>query len=475
MVAILENKVSKIIKIIEEKYLIDISIMILLCVVAQHSFVIKFFGIFILVLLHWKAILKIDLRQIPLFYTIVPSLEIIKFFLLDPNFSSGHIAQFVVGMAYWVASIICFFIIFQKVNEFNSKKIENTIVVFAILNFIFSAIQLLKICYIEGVINPYNTGHDLPYGISTGDLIKGVLNGLQISNGFISSLLVLFFAHKKRIGMMIISLIPFLLCGSNYITIVLLFSLGLYFLFSKNNKYAFSIALVNTIIIVVFYTFVTPLNGIYTYEKVMSIIYSKPIKSEVTAFEDYRVEENKKAEVAKKQPVKFYNLAVESGKNIAYNQSLSMMRKSPKYFLFGTGMGGFSSNIAFNFSGVVDNSAMARTFPHYETPYFAQNHKKVYSEMKSMNMIFHSESNKPFSFYNQLLGEYGIVGFLLFFIFYVGYFLKRLPINGYTISLFCVFLFALHLYYYLELLNLFLFFEVLLFLNIAEKKAKKNV
>jgi hypothetical protein len=136
---------------------------------------------------------------------------------------------------------------------------------------------------------------------------------------------------------------------------------------------------------------------------------------------------------------------------------------------FGAGIGRFSSNIAFNFSGIVDNSAMNRLFPTFQSALFEKNHKSIYAYMKTTHVIFHSESNKPFSSYNQLFGEYGIVGFFLFLLGYILFFIKKVDKRSYSIPVLIALLFALNLNYFFEGLNLLLFFEVIMFLNIKEK------
>lgn len=82
--------------------------------------------------------------------------------------------------------------------------------------------------------------------------------------------------------------------------------------------------------------------------------------------------------------------------------------------------------------------------------------------------MFHSESNRPFSVYNQLLGEYGLVGFLLFILSYLWYFMKRLNRRRFALPILVTLLVLLNIDYLFESLSVLLFVETLLFLDLKE-------
>ncbi len=476
-----------------EKYQIDLTILLILCVVAQHSFLIKFIGIFILAIFHYKVLYKVDFRKIPLFYTLLPSLELIKFFFIDPNYTNGRVVQFLIGMIYWISSLFLCKLIYNQINTKPVINIFRSLKFFTLINFVVSVYQFLKICFIEGVINPYNTGHHHPYGVSSGDLITGLLGGVHLTNVFICLILILFYVHKRNMVFMLLSLIPFLLCGSNYGSMVLLLCLGVYFLISNERMYAFKMSSIIFLIIIAFYGVITPYNAHHTLAKLESIITRKPVVDEAyqqevdnTTLLNYQKGFRDKAHLSKSQMetvermerrkgMILYDFFVVPGKKTSYNQTFSFLKSNPKYLLFGAGLGRFSSNIAFNFSGIVDNSAMHRIFPAYQSPMFEKNHKSIYAYMKTTHVIFHSESNKPFSSYNQLLGEYGLIGFVLFCFGYIWFFMKRANRRTYSIPVIIALLFALNLNYFFEALSLLLFFEVLMFLNVKEKLLNERV
>jgi hypothetical protein len=476
----------------QDKYDLDLSIIITLCIVAQQSFVIKVLGLGILTLLNLSSLKKINLFKIPLFYSIIPFLELIKFFI-NRDFSLGHISIFSVGLVYWIASIIICWIIFDRVNFGQLKAITRSLKLFVLINFIISIFQYIKICIDEGVINPYNTGHHHPYGVSSGDMITGLLQGVHLTNVFVNLILILFFVHQRNFIFLLLSLIPFLLCGSNFGTMVLLFSLFIYFLISFNKKHLFTTSFGIFAIILCFYWLVTPYNALHTYSKLKSIITHRPVVDEeyqqkvdqetTIAYRNKKlkgayINESELAAMKRLEMRKglvIYDFFSEAGKKTSYKQTMHFLKSSHTHLFWGTGIGGFSSNIAFNFSGIVDNSTMNRLFPEYESAYFANNHKSIYAYLKTTHVIFHSESNKPFSVYNQLLGEYGLIGFCTFLFFYILYFLKRVNKRNYAIPVIIAVLFALNLNYFIESLNLLLFFELLMFINIKENIVAERV
>jgi hypothetical protein len=438
--------------------------------VAQHSLVIKCIGVLLLVLLNINLLKEINVFKIPLFYTIIPCLELLKFFFLDSDFSKGHSIQFLVGMSYWLAALVICWIIYSTINSSKTTSVEKTLNFVVLVNFLFSIGQIVRICILEGVLNPYNTGHDHPYGISSGDLIYGIFNGVHITNAFMCVFFAMFYVHKRKYGFLFFALVPLLLCGSNYASIVLFLVLGIYFLLSSRKAYVFKISAVILFVFISFNCLVTPLNASYAYSKIAHIVFGKTIENELLLSKL----DNEKRRWELQSGSSDYDFTKESGKKTSFKQTINFISSSPKYFLFGAGMGRFSSELAFNFSASSNHRLIKENLPKYESDLFATNHQQIYSFLKGAHVGFHSESNKPFSTYNQLIGEYGVLGFVLFFTMYIFYFFKRVDSKNYAIPIMLALLFALNLGYYFEQLNLILLFEILMFLNIKERHQVKT-
>jgi len=481
MLHVLEEKTKN----FNSRFGVNLSLLIALCLVAQHSFVVKFAALAVLVALNIASFKKFNMRDIPLFYVLIAGLEILKFSFINESYTLPHFLQFSMGMVYWISAILLCWIISYNVRQHG--KVPRTLQVVALLNFIFTAYQFIRICLIEGTINPFNTGHNHPYGISTGDLLSGLFHGVHLTNAFVSLFLCLYFIYIKNHLFTFLTLICLLLTGNNYATLV--FGLGAAILFFTSGGKVRRLALIfSGIFTVLFYILITPLNAEYMLEKVAHISATLPNSRRVM-----EQEESQKAagavEIAVADTISPYDIAggtakkivvnsaaadtvfnfvVQSGKVRSYYQTKNFLLSSPAHFLFGAGIGGFSSKLAYNSSGVMEGSSLSKLLPKYETPYFKKNHKALYSFLKTQHIMFHSESNRPFSVYNQLLGEYGVVGFLLFIITYLWYFLKRIHLRRFALPVLLTLLLLFNIDYLFEGLSVLLFVETLLFLDLKE-------
>lgn len=481
MITTIHPKQSSIRSKLNEITRLDINLLIILCIISQHSFAIKSLGLALLLALNISELKNIRPREIPLFYTIIPLLEILKFIFLNEQYSKAHLAQFSVGFSYWICSFVACWFLYNSVKQESAKNISNTLKLFVVLNFCFSIYQYIQICRIEHVINPYNTYHDHPYGISSGDLIYGLFNGVHLPNAVVCLFLLLYYTDKKQIGFALLSAIPLLLTGNNYSTIIYFVSAAVLFITTGENVKRLIIA-GTAVFIIAFYWFVTPLNSKYMGEKLFHVTMTLPNALKDLAQKEapiapqnipvpasHEVNTTTSAQATVQVPPTF-DFDKQSGKIRSYFQTKDYLRSSVKHFFFGSGMGGFSSKLAFNSSGVMEGSSLTKHLPPYQTEAFKKNHKALYSHLKTLHVAYHSEANRPFSVYNQLLGEYGVLGFLVFICGYLWYFMKRFNKRTYALPVFVALLFLLNLDYFIEELNILFFFELLMFIDIKERK-----
>ncbi len=156
------------------------------------------------------------------------------------------------------------------------------------------------------------------------------------------------------------------------------------------------------------------------------------------------------------------------GKIIAWKQTLNYFKQHPSKIITGTGIGNFSSKLAFKTTAL----DIAGSYPEkykYISHDFLANHLDVYLYFFSKEDGLHSITNSPGSVYDWLLSEYGIIGLLAFFLFYIGFFIKKLNLFSYSIP--CILLLSAILFfdYWFEQLSIIIFFELLIFLNMKEK------
>ena len=158
------------------------------------------------------------------------------------------------------------------------------------------------------------------------------------------------------------------------------------------------------------------------------------------------------------------------GKIIAWNQTFDYFKQHPSKIITGTGVGNFSSKLAFKATGMMIAGGYPQRFK-YMNASFVSNHLDLYLYYFTKADGLHSLANSPNSVYNQLLSEYGIIGLLSFFIFYGGFFIRQIKKLTYGIPLLFLLSGIFFVDYWFEQLSIVAFFELLLFLNIKEGAA----
>jgi hypothetical protein len=155
------------------------------------------------------------------------------------------------------------------------------------------------------------------------------------------------------------------------------------------------------------------------------------------------------------------------GKAMGLAQSISFLRNHPQKLITGDGMGNFSSKLAFKVTGL----GLAGKYPAkyaYISADFFPNHLDIYLNFFSKWIGYHSVINNPYSVYDQLLAEYGLVGLLVFTVFYIGFFTRHFKKLTYGIPILIMMMAAFFMDYWFEQLSVVVFFELLLLLNIKE-------
>ena len=155
------------------------------------------------------------------------------------------------------------------------------------------------------------------------------------------------------------------------------------------------------------------------------------------------------------------------GKIITFFQTASFFKQHPAKIIAGTGMGNFSSKLAFRVTAFGFAGGYPQNHAYINTD-FLTNHLDVYLNFFSRRSGLHSLTNSPNSVYDQLLSEYGLLGLLAFAIFYVWFFARHAKTFTYGLPALLLLLMIFFTDYWFEQLSVIVFFELLLFLNIKE-------
>ncbi len=148
------------------------------------------------------------------------------------------------------------------------------------------------------------------------------------------------------------------------------------------------------------------------------------------------------------------------GKQISFEETVQFLQKDKKNLLLGSGIGNFSSRIAFKASAL----GIAGSYPvkyRYIHPLFMMNHLYIYLSYHAQWQIKHSAANTPDSVYNQILGEYGLVGMMLFLILFFGYYFKLAIKLHYALPLLLLLMALFFVEYWFEQLSMVILFELL--------------
>jgi hypothetical protein len=158
------------------------------------------------------------------------------------------------------------------------------------------------------------------------------------------------------------------------------------------------------------------------------------------------------------------------GKWIGFVQLVDFFKEHPSKIFIGNGAANFSSHIAFKATAL----NIAGRYPErlkYVNPDFMNNHLYVYLYYHTQKHSKQAALNIPDSVYGQLLGEYGLIGFLFFVLLYTGYFLKRMWKLTYSIPLLIILLGSFFFEYWFELLSIVVLFEFMFLVNLKESKS----
>ena len=154
-------------------------------------------------------------------------------------------------------------------------------------------------------------------------------------------------------------------------------------------------------------------------------------------------------------------------------QTLHFLKSERRNLLFGAGPGNFSSKLAIKTTGLGLQGAYPLSDIYASKPF---EQYQFYSLMYvlSLPVSEHSTINMPNSIYNQVAGEYGFIGIILFAGMYLWFFAKRWRRLSYGLPLLLVTLAFLGFEYWFEMLTLTVIFEWLMFIDILKNENEKN-
>ena len=348
-----------------------------------------------------------------LFYSLILFISLSQLLLIwSLDYSVNYVLNTLIIVFMWFIALQCSNIIVLKTVQLDSDKIEQVLIKVFVINFIVVILQILRLMLISGTLNPFVVD-------SAGDHISGLFS-FSSSNMIVMSFYSIFFYYKKYYKLLLLAIVVIALTFFMSGILLFLTSLFLYTL----SKFSFS-SLIK-------YTFIT-LIGIYMFSIFSpgNITYAMNILT-----------------------IKIGNEDDPARKVIATQQTIDYWTDDWNNFIFGAGGGKFSSRTAFITAG--EYVSYPNEFKYLSSD-FRNNHFELWNKDILSADYKDGTANQPFSFYHKMIGEYGLIGIVLFMLYLFTYipFYKKLTFGK---AILIGLLLFLYLDYWFEYFTIFIFF-----------------
>ncbi len=478
----------------------------------------------------WLVWKKVRWQRLPgpvWFYVLMPVLGIAVAAFRGSFHRHGYEWGALLGTIQWLMGGAILYLLFVTIKNQSFERLTATAKAFFALNALITLGQFGGLILESGHVFPYwfyDSG--LKYGASTGDRLTGLCFNNSLNNAAVSLMGLLFFLHQAKRGWAILCLLILMMCTSNVITFGMLLLL-LLMLTLGGRKGLRRDVLVILVLSVVIYPVLSPQNLEYV-GNVMGRLTSPSapfIAEEVPDADSLLSDSTNRAldyplrsmnlqvpeRVMEQMPQnlialrhmsdtmekpawsyltlepaairssfeKWYGVPPEHtllahygkpAKVFAIRQTVSFLNTSPNLWLFGAGMGNFSSKLAVKMTGLKLQGSFPQGSINISRP-FMENHFYTLMYVFSRDVKEHSVVNMPGSTYLQLAGEYGLVGLALFGILYLGWFWLKARDFKTGRWLLLAFLGLLWLDYWYEMMTLSVAMEFLLLLGIFARKS----
>ncbi len=465
---------------------IDWSLLFFLVGILNVKLYVKVAAVLFAVVLHRKkAIPREIFRKNHLwFYAAMLLLAIFNLVLSLSSLSASAFMAFGLGSGYWLLALLSAYYIYLFVQEGGDERLHRTVGLFFLLNSVCMVMSFLGICFQAGVINPYTyEGEHRRYFINTGDMITGISLDGSVTTALISAFGVLYFFYRNRRLNALFCLTTMLLAGSNFADLMLIVLFVFIFIF-RSDRLQKSMILVSMLIMVVFFAKVSPQNGVYVRTILQRLdgkhVYEEPVPIPNAKDHEFveRPEVQRREVTMKRFEQTLYSRGMEdsfklrfksynrSGRWVSWQQMADFFRDHPALIPLGAGMGHFSSRLAFK-TTALDIAGAYPVGKRYIDPFFRDNYLYLYLYYHTHDEGQHSVVNKPDSVYGQLLSEYGLIGLILFGLFYAAYFIRGGWGLTYGLPVLLLMGMAFFTEYWFEQLSVVILFELLL---LSDKK-----
>lgn len=478
---------------------VDIPFLLFLLTVSSNKIYLKVIALILIYVLKPRFNLVFN-RNLTWFYPGLIILGILQFLLFGGDYSGTHFLVLLTGCFYWFLCYAFFYQSWMFAKENSDQKIGLTLKIFVLVNFVLCIWNYFAVSIKAGTILPF-LQYEGDYGASTGDYICGLFGAPSYLNAIASCMFALYYVKRGETAWFLITAFSAFLSFANIFNIIFVFVLLVYLLFVEGSRRRL-LAASGIVLCFLMYVTISPDNYNYLKKTVgLSVNNEREIMPQVimkrqgdtarigpttvkyrndSAAADQRIEMIDRALLFNDdfEGYKTYDtvdITKDPGKKIAVLQTLGFFRDKPLMLVAGAGIGNFSSRLAFQYSGR-DSSRLFMKLPKYAHGYYFKNHLLIYDSMRQLPLEYHSIKHFPNNFFSQLLGEYGLAGIALFFVFYLRYFYRNVADKRFFFMLLMFTSACLMLDYFYEFFNVMIIFELLLLIDsrTGEKFANKS-
>lgn len=288
----------------------------------------------------------------------------------------NYVFVFIIGIVFWLLSFLAIKQIYHFVRVSSINNLDKMISRFFYFVSLFTIINYIQLVSVTKSLFPFLWFN------SSGDYIKSIFSNSSASMIIFCFFIVYFYSRGKIIRTLVATILSL---ASTYMSgiFVMVVGFAIFGFISLKLKFSKRIAFLGIALVTIWVTYAyLPTN--YNYSKqYLNKIYHGEYPRKIISFEE----------------------------------TISNFTSSPSEFIFGAGMGNFSSRLAFLTSGDY-TKWYSEDWVHINDK-FLENHFALWNTWLLSKMYMGGTANQPFSVYNRIIGEYGLIGILLFIFYYV--------------------------------------------------------
>lgn len=392
-----------------------------LIVLTQGVFYLKFAALILLIPYIKEGIsgdhFKID--SIAAFYLILPIIGILSYLtqILAEGLAPKAVILVAASLSFWIIYFLVYVVSKYWIRKVSFETIDWVLMSFFKINLLFCGFEYLLMVIEYKNINPFLT----ELATSAGDNIKGLLANSSANMVVNSFFLLYLLITKKPLHLLLAAILVILF--TTYMSGILCFAVAISFHFLFNRKISLRIRLASL-------TGLLLMAGILFIVSYNNILYAAGIIESVFSLSPPR-------------------------KIVSFTETYEQLFSGVRSFLIGASPAHFSSRIAF-----IGGGEFVSWYPEtlaYTSTLFQKYHFQHWNNDILSIPFSDGTANQPFSVYNQLLGEYGILGMGSFLLLYVRGISKKLKGNSFRLLfLISIFLYMLLDYWFEYLVSMIL-------------------